>query len=254
MIEIIPNWHPIFVHFAVALLIIATLFHIIAALNSKSTTYYQFENVANWNLWLGAVFAVITAVAGWFAYNSVDHDAPSHLAMTDHRNWALGTTVLFLVLAIWSFRRAKKSIAISWLVTVPLIAASASLSVTAWKGSELVYRHGLGVMALPNTGAHDHASHDHGSQDHGSQDHGSQDHGAQDHAAHDHSTDHPAPDAQSTMMPENAGKEAEQEVGEKAGLHEQDTGSPQEKAQAADTSPAAEKDHSHDHDHKNHTH
>ncbi|WP_455196553.1 DUF2231 domain-containing protein, partial [Kaarinaea lacus] len=157
MIEIIPNWHPFFVHFAIALLLIATLFHVVAVLNSNSANYYQFENVANWNLWVGAVFAVITAIAGWFAYNSVEHDTPSHLAMTDHRNWAIGTTVLFLVVAIWSFRRAKKAVAISWLIVLPLVIASGLLGITGWKGGELVYRYGLGVMALPNTGAHDHA-------------------------------------------------------------------------------------------------
>ncbi|MEJ2180202.1 MAG: hypothetical protein P8Y28_07120, partial [Gammaproteobacteria bacterium] len=59
MVEIIPNWHPFIVHFAIALLLVSTLFHIVAVLNSKSTNYYQFENVANWNLWVGTVFALM---------------------------------------------------------------------------------------------------------------------------------------------------------------------------------------------------
>lgn len=164
MIEIIPNWHPVFVHFTIGLLIVAAVFHIIAAFNTRSANYYQFENVANWNLWVGAGFAIITAIAGWFAFNSVDHDTPSHLAMLDHRNWALVTTAVFIALAVWSFRRAKKAMAINWLITLPLLAACGLLMTTGWKGGELVYRHGLGVMSLPDTGAHDHAGHDH---DHG---------------------------------------------------------------------------------------
>jgi uncharacterized membrane protein len=165
MIEIIPNWHPIFVHFTIGLLVVATLFHVVATIYSRSASYYQFENVANWNLWVGAAFAIVTALAGWFAFNSVDHDTPSHLAMLEHRNWALTTTTVFVVLAIWSFRRAQKAVPISWLITIPLIIASGLLGVTGYEGGELVYRHGLGVMSLPDTGKHDHGAHDHGAAD-----------------------------------------------------------------------------------------
>ena len=162
MIEIIPNWHPVFVHFAIGLLSISALFHLIAAVNSKSTNYYQFESVANWNLWVGTILALVTVAAGWLAYNSVDHDTPSHLAMTDHRNWAMVTTGLFIVIAIWSFQRARKSIPIGWTLTILLLVATGLLTATGWKGGELVYRHGLGVMSLPSQSEHDHGSHDHG--------------------------------------------------------------------------------------------
>ena len=232
MIEIIPNWHPFFVHFAIALLLMATLFHIVAVLNSNSANYYQFENVANWNLWVGAVFALITAVAGWFAYNSVEHDTPSHLAMTDHRNWAIGTTVLFLVLAMWSFRRAKKAVAISWLIVLPLVIASGLLGITGWKGGELVYRYGLGVMALPNTGTHDHAGHDHGSDEHA--------HGEQ-----------------NSIMLKDPSEEAEQEVGEKAHLHEQDVEHQRQEIKTPDSESAPQSGNGqsdHNHDHGDHAH
>ncbi|MCI0506461.1 MAG: DUF2231 domain-containing protein [Gammaproteobacteria bacterium] len=234
MIDIIPNWHPFFVHFAIALLLIATSFHIVAALSSKSAVYYQFENVANWNLWVGAVFALITAIAGWFAFNSVEHDTPSHLAMIDHRNWALGTTILFLILAIWSFKRSRKAIAIDWLITAPLIIASALLGITGWKGAELVYRHGLGVMSLPKTGAHDHAGHEHGAEDHA--------HGEQDIVV---------------PTPEDAGKEADQEVGEKSSLHDQDVERQQDETNSTNNGKAANTDSKpsdHPHDHGDHTH
>lgn len=208
MIEIIPNWHPIFVHFTIGLLIVATLFHIVAAINSRSASYYQFENVANWNLWVGAAFAVITAIAGWFAFNSVNHDTPSHLAMLEHRNWALSTTAVFVVLAIWSFRRAQKAVPISWLITIPLIFASAMLGATGYEGGELVYRHGLGVMSLPDTGEHDHGAHDHGSDSHGSSGQGATDndhHGESE--AHEHGTEE--------------AHEAEHEIGEHDHMHEE---------------------------------
>jgi len=167
MIEIIPNWHPVFVHFSIGLLSIAALFHVVAAINSKSTNYYQFESVANWNLWIGAILSLVTVGAGWLAYNSVEHDTPSHLAMTDHRNWAMGTTALFIVIAFWSFQRARKTIPIGWSLTIVLLVATGLLATTGWKGGELVYRHGLGVMSLPSKSEHDHGAHDHGEGDSG---------------------------------------------------------------------------------------
>ena len=244
MIEIIPNWHPIFVHFAIALLIMATIFHVIAALNNSSTNYYQFENVANWNLWVGAIFAVITVIAGWFAYNSVDHDTPSHLAMTDHRNWAMGTTVLFVVLAIWSFRRAKKAIAISWLVTLPLIVAAGLLGVTGLKGGELVYRHGLGVMALPNTGAHDHAGHDHGDHPHDA---------ATDEHGHDHSSAEGADEVQQQKSDEAAPEVGEHSHAHEGGDHHHDETKTDAIEKTIDQEASNTSD-SHAHDHGDHQH
>lgn len=167
MIEIIPNWHPVFVHFSIGLLSIAALFHVVAAINSKSTNYYQFESVANWNLWIGTLLSLVTVGAGWLAYNSVEHDTPSHLAMTDHRNWAMGTTALFIVIAFWSFQRARKTIPIGWSLTIVLLVATGLLTTTGWKGGELVYKHGLGVMSLPSKSEHDHGAHDHGEGDSG---------------------------------------------------------------------------------------
>lgn len=55
--------------------------------------------VARWNLWLGTAFTVLT---GLQAYNTVVHDAPAHEAMTVHRNWALTTFVVFVILVVWA--------------------------------------------------------------------------------------------------------------------------------------------------------
>jgi uncharacterized membrane protein len=103
MIEIIPNWHPVFVHFTIGLLFTSTLLFVVAQiLPDKLILRDQLQMVAHWNLWIGYAMALITAVFGWVAYNSVTHDAPSHEAMTLHRNWALLTLGIFLPVVIWS--------------------------------------------------------------------------------------------------------------------------------------------------------
>ena len=91
MIEIIPNWHPMLVHFTVGLLSLSVFLHVLARLPLSSSLRGEWRIVAEWLLWLGGVFALATAVTGWLAYNSVEHDDVSHAAMTTHRNWALPT-------------------------------------------------------------------------------------------------------------------------------------------------------------------
>lgn len=159
MPEIIPNFHPLFVHFTVALLSIATLLFLAGKITGKETL----TKAAHINLWLGAFITVGTVLAGWDAYNTVAHDGPSHAAMTDHKNWALPTAGAFMVLALWSAATYRKTVQASTLFLVLMIVASGSLAVTGFKGGEAVYRYGLGVMSMPQiAGDGGHGSHDHG--------------------------------------------------------------------------------------------
>jgi len=166
MLEIIPNWHPIFVHFTVALLSLAAGLFVVTPFVS-SPLKEQWQIVSRWALWFGAGFMIVTGLTGLYAYNTVAHDTPSHLAMTDHRNWAIATITLFLALASWSIVWARKNKPLGMAFVVCIAIAGAVLASTAWHGGEVVYRYGLGVMSLPKAegDGHDHAhgaGNDHG--------------------------------------------------------------------------------------------
>jgi uncharacterized membrane protein len=168
MIEIIPNWHPIFVHFTVALLSLAVVLFVVSSF-VKPPLQEHWRIVARWALWFGAGFAVITGLTGLYAYNTVAHDTPSHAAMTVHRNWAVVTIALFVALAVWSAVRVRRNRVLGVVFIAAMVIAGGVLASTAWHGGELVYRYGLGVMSLPETEgeghAHEHADgegHDHG--------------------------------------------------------------------------------------------
>jgi len=160
MLEVIPNWHPLFVHFPIALLSMSTFFFVAIKIMSEHPVHAQLHILAYWNLWIGTGFAVVAAVAGWFAYNSVAHDTPSHVAMTDHRNWALATLFVFSVVSFWSVKQYKNLKNASATFTVVMILAASMLASTGWRGSEAVYRYGLGVMSLPKIDGEGHA-HEH---------------------------------------------------------------------------------------------
>ena len=108
-------------------------------------------------LWSGGLLTIGTIIAGFFAFYSVAHDTPSHVAMTTHRNWALVTATGIGVCFIWSIthylRRTKPTIAFisSMLIVLALLAS------TAWHGADLVYRYGIGVLSLPKQAESGHA-------------------------------------------------------------------------------------------------
>lgn len=171
-IEIIPNWHPILVHFTIALLSVSVVLFLAESFVRKSPLHIQLVTVARWNLWLGSLAAIATVVAGFDAFNSVPHGSEAqHLAMIDHRKWALSTAGLFSILAVWSlsaslrgkadFRKSKNLVFVSLMAVAGLM-----LATTGYKGAELVYRHGLGVipMQVGMTTGHNHS---HGDEEHG---------------------------------------------------------------------------------------
>ena len=161
MIEIIPNWHPVFVHFTVALLIIAAIIHLLSHFLPKGDLVNQLAIVARWNFRFGMGFTLLTISAGWYAYNTVAHDVPSHLAMVGHRNWAMATFALLLCIAVWEYYQSRRDKGIGWLFTGLLVIAASLLLSTAWHGGELVYRYGLGVMSMPKPEGPGH-THEHG--------------------------------------------------------------------------------------------
>lgn len=158
-IEIIPNYHPIFVHFTIGLLSVSALLYLLGSIFKKENLFIA----ARWNLWIGAVLTIGTVIAGFDAYNSVGHDAASHAAMTDHKNWALPTAGIFLALAVWAAWKQRGAKTVGPVFVGIIVLASVLLAVTGYKGGEVVYRHGTGVMRMPEIhGDGGHGSHSHG--------------------------------------------------------------------------------------------
>jgi len=149
MVEIIPNWHPILVHFTIALFAIATGLFFLGSIFSQKPWSETLLKTAHINLWIGAAITVLTLLAGWDAYNTVMHDTPSHAAMTNHRNWALTTAVLFFVITFWSLLTYRKTIRVGVLFLILITVASGLLATASYKGGEVVYRYGIGVLSMP---------------------------------------------------------------------------------------------------------
>lgn len=162
MPEIIPNLHPLLVHFPIALISVSAFFHVAAIATRGKACATHCVTLAHTTLWIGALAVPVAVFFGWQASNSVNHDEASHAAMMVHRAWALGTLAVLLVLAGWDVWRNKVDSPPAWWFVAAVVGAWGLIAITAWHGGELVYRHGLGVMSLPAPESGAGHNHDHG--------------------------------------------------------------------------------------------
>jgi len=171
MIQIIPNVHPIFVHFTIALFSSSVGFYVLSYLLGHLKTKpraillaTEFEIVGRWCLWAAALITIGTLLAGDQAYDTVKHDAISHVAMNEHRNWALSTATCIFLMTLWSFWRYYKRKIVTISFVIGLLIIQGMLVSTAWHGAELVFRYGLGVISLPQAEEVGHHHHHHGAE------------------------------------------------------------------------------------------
>jgi uncharacterized membrane protein/Spy/CpxP family protein refolding chaperone len=153
-------WHPIFVHFTLALLCASVLLYFAARLTGNLEWRRRLVAGAELNLWGGTALTVLTVIFGWLAFDSVPHDDSAHGDMELHRALALATFGWFAVLALlspWHRRQVGYP-------SMPFLAAMAiglvGLVLTGMRGGELVFEHGLAVARAtapesPGVVAHD---------------------------------------------------------------------------------------------------
>ena len=165
MIEIIPNFHPAVVHFPIVLTMVAFALALLSNLLKSHRLASYWSAASHLALWAAALSALMAVVFGWLAYNSVNHDDAGHAAMGIHRVWAVSTAGLLLALALWDIKKHLLTTIFPLYFVVLLGVASASVGATAWLGGEVVFRHGIGVLSLPEPEdegvAYDHDAHEH---------------------------------------------------------------------------------------------
>ncbi len=76
----------------------------------------------------------------------LDVGAAARLAISLHLRWAIFSTLLLVVLAVWRGAGSAPESRPSWIFLVVLTAAAVSLSAAGFRGSQNVYRHGVGVQ------------------------------------------------------------------------------------------------------------
>jgi membrane fusion protein, copper/silver efflux system len=148
--SIIPNVHPILVHFTIATVSISFIFHTFYLLGSyrykRSNLLNEIGVVARWCLWLAGLFSILTVLAGLHAYYTVLHDEAGHLAMQTHKNSAIISFVLILLATTISIGQYRRKSEPNYLLLLILFITQISVLTTGYLGGEVVYRYGIGVI------------------------------------------------------------------------------------------------------------
>ena len=140
-----PGWHPVVVHFPLALVITAACFLSAARVLRASRAAETSAIVGTWTLVVGALGLLFALGTGLAAVADLHIGAAAHEAVSSHVKSAILTTFLVLSAAVWrgagapqQARPSRGFILLMWL-------AASSLIVTGYRGGQNVYRHGVGV-------------------------------------------------------------------------------------------------------------
>jgi uncharacterized membrane protein len=102
--------------------------------------------VGTWNMCLGALAGLFAIATGLAAAMGLHVGAAAHQAISMHVKWAMFTTLALVLLAVWRGAGSAQESRPSWIFLLVLLAATAALIVTGYRGGQNVYRYGVGVI------------------------------------------------------------------------------------------------------------
>ncbi len=135
------NLHPMFVHFPIVLWLAALLFELLAIWRASD----ELQRTATRLLYLGTLAAIVTAMTGLAAQNSV---APGEAqrAVGIHETLMLTATSLAIGLCMFAFFMRKDfSAKLRKILLLGLVVLGILLAIGADRGAQLVYGYGSAV-------------------------------------------------------------------------------------------------------------
>ena len=135
------NYHPIFVHFPIALWFAALLFELLAVWRASD----EMQRIASRMLYLGTLAAVVTALTGLAAENSVPPGVAQRVVGI-HQALMLASTSLGLALCIFAFSvRQNFTAQLRKFMLLGLSILAVLVIFGADRGAQLVYEYGSAV-------------------------------------------------------------------------------------------------------------
>jgi len=149
---LMPGWHPIIVHFPLALIVTGTVSLSLARLVPGARIAATLATLGTWNLCLGAVAVFFALGTGLAATIGLQIGAAAHQALTAHVKSAVVTAILVLLVAVWRGAGTADDSRPTGGFLVMLWLATAALTVTGYRGGQNVYRYGIGVATAADAG------------------------------------------------------------------------------------------------------
>jgi uncharacterized membrane protein len=146
MIEI-PAWHPLIVHFPLALVLTSAAAFVAAHAWRDERMAATLATLGTWNLCLGAVGAVFAFGSGLAATLRLQLTDAARAALSLHVRWAVAACFLVLLVAVWRGAGAPAASRPSRLFLGALLCACLALIATGYRGGLNVYAFGIGVAS-----------------------------------------------------------------------------------------------------------
>jgi uncharacterized membrane protein len=139
------NFHPLFVHFPIALLSMFFLIEVICVSFHKET----WQVLSNGLLYSGTVFAALAVYLGFRAAETVPHDDLAHAIMERHESIGVAILILAGFLSVWRWASNKNlNIQLKALFLVFSAILNSLILFGADLGGLMVYGHGVGVKVV----------------------------------------------------------------------------------------------------------
>jgi uncharacterized membrane protein len=139
------QWHPMMVHFPLALTLAACVCLICARLVRRGALQNSLASAGTWNLIFGAATALLTLGTGLFAVLHLKLVGGAQYSVSRHIFWAVCASQLIALLALWRAMAVDSTSPPGWWFLAILGIACAGLIVTGYYGGENVYHYALGV-------------------------------------------------------------------------------------------------------------
>jgi uncharacterized membrane protein len=137
-----PPFHPISVHFPLALLLVAGLLEVLALIRND----HEFTRAGWWTQLAGTIGIGISVLTGILASDSAGANAKAAEALGMHEQMAFVAAAAFCALLLWRLgSRTNIPGSRPWLYVGLYLTACGILVYVGWLGGELVFTHGVGV-------------------------------------------------------------------------------------------------------------
>lgn len=139
------QWHPMMVHFPLALTIAGAGCLLLVRILKDGPVRQSLAMAGTWNLILGGGAALLTLGTGYLAVLDLKLLGGAQYSVSRHMIWAVSTSQLVVLLALWRSLAVKWDSAPSAWFLLLLTVACAGFIVTGYYGGENVYHYALGV-------------------------------------------------------------------------------------------------------------
>jgi len=135
----IYQFHPAFVHFPIALLLLGWATNFLSFFLKKKE---WLPEAASWLLWLGTLAAWLAVGLGLLAERTAPHVPTAWEVLYEHENLGYWTAGIFSTLSLWRFfspSRFRKIFMVAWTLACSVLLAAAQ------HGGKLVFDFGMGL-------------------------------------------------------------------------------------------------------------